>query len=142
MPKLLRILPIAALALFVLGPAASTAPGPTTPYNGGFFGLDGAFSSWHSPNYEWMGSTRAPAWWDNNRTQGRYVSDAAAIGDTYFLASYDHTAAYDISDPSSPQFLSSFRCVGSQGDVIVQGNLLFVAKEGGHTVPFNDLNRP
>ena len=72
---------------------------------------------------------------------GRYVSDATAIGDTYFLASYDHTAAYDISDPSNPQFLSSFRCVGSQGDVIVQDNLLFVAKEGGHTVPFNDLNR-
>ena len=83
MPKLLRIfVPLGILALLVTA-SASTAPLPTGPNNGGYFG-----NAPHSPNYEWVSSTRAGPNIDAT-SAGAAVSDAAFTGNYYIMGSYD-----------------------------------------------------
>ena len=56
-------------------------------------------------------------------------SDIAFAGDVLIAGSYHGFNAYDLSDPRSPQHLSSVVCPGGQGDVSVVGNLLIYSVE-------------
>jgi hypothetical protein len=137
MPKLFRTLvPLAVMAVLAVTPSSLAAPGPTSPWNGGFFG-----NAPHSANYEWVSSTHALPNSDASTPGGRYISDAAFVGNIYAIGSYDNFGLYDISDPYNPVEKSLVRCPGSQGDLIVHGNLLMRAHEGSHNIPFGDLNR-
>ena len=56
-------------------------------------------------------------------------SDLAFAGNVLIAGNYHGFNAYDLSDPRSPQHLSSVVCPGGQGDVSVVGNLLIYSVE-------------
>jgi hypothetical protein len=56
-------------------------------------------------------------------------TDLAFSGDYLFLGNYNGFQVYDISRPESPTLRLSVVCPGGQGDVSVQGDLLFMSVE-------------
>src|SRR5687767_7474323 len=56
-------------------------------------------------------------------------SDLAFTGNIVFQGNYSGWQAYDMSNPSRPVLRSSYVCPGSQSDVSVFRNLLFVSHE-------------
>jgi uncharacterized protein (DUF305 family) len=56
-------------------------------------------------------------------------SDLAFAGNVLIAGSYHGFNTYDLSDPRSPQHLSSVVCPGGQGDVSIVGNLLIYSVE-------------
>jgi hypothetical protein len=60
---------------------------------------------------------------------GSTNSDLAFHGKYVFVGNYNGFNAYDVSDPSSPKLVSSVLCPGSQDDITVYGNLLFLSVE-------------
>ncbi|HEY6362965.1 MAG TPA: hypothetical protein VIX63_17790 [Vicinamibacterales bacterium] len=56
-------------------------------------------------------------------------SDLAFRESRLFVGNYHGFNAYDIENPRSPRRIASVVCPGGQGDVSVQGNLLFMSVE-------------
>src|ERR1700742_1714162 len=56
-------------------------------------------------------------------------SDLAFQGDYAFNGNYNGINIYNIADPANPTLTTSISCPGSQNDVSVYGNLLFVSVE-------------
>ncbi|PDP84576.1 hypothetical protein CQJ94_26195 [Glycomyces fuscus] len=56
-----------------------------------------------------------------------YNSDLAFSGDYAIGGNYDGFVVYDISDPENPSRVSTVVCPGSQGDVSVSGDLLYLS---------------
>ena len=56
-------------------------------------------------------------------------SDLVFAGDILVAGNYHGFNAYDISDPRSPELLSSVVCPGGQGDVSIVGDLLILSVE-------------
>jgi hypothetical protein len=56
-------------------------------------------------------------------------SDIAFQGDYAFVGNYNGINIYNIANPASPTLTTSIACPGSQNDVSVWGNLLFVSVE-------------
>ena len=56
-------------------------------------------------------------------------TDLVFAGDVLVAGNYHGFNAYDISDPRSPELMSSVVCPGGQGDVSVVGNLLIYSVE-------------
>ncbi|MEV7235030.1 hypothetical protein AB0N06_13930 [Streptomyces sp. NPDC051020] len=56
-------------------------------------------------------------------------TDLAFQGKYAFAGNYDGFRIYDISNPSSPQTVTQVLCPGSQNDVSVSGNLLFLSTD-------------
>ncbi len=61
---------------------------------------------------------------------GQTNSDLAFTGDYVIQGNYDGIQIWDISDPTSPESVVTYRCPASQSDVSVHENLLFVSGEG------------
>ncbi|MDA0167740.1 hypothetical protein OJ998_01475 [Solirubrobacter taibaiensis] len=59
-------------------------------------------------------------------------SDAAFQGNYAFVGNFNGVNIYDVSNPATPQLVTALRCIGSQNDVSVHGNLLFVSVESGN----------
>src|SRR5688500_20122927 len=57
------------------------------------------------------------------------TSDLSFTGNIVFQGNYSGWQAYDMSNPSRPVLRSSYVCPGSQSDVSVFRNLLFVSHE-------------
>ncbi len=56
-------------------------------------------------------------------------TDMTFVGNVLVAGNYHGFNAFDISNPASPQLLSSVVCPGGQGDVSVVGNLLIMSVE-------------
>jgi hypothetical protein len=56
-------------------------------------------------------------------------SDLAFQGDYAFNGNYNGINIYNIADPANPTLVTSISCPGSQNDVSVWGNLLFMSVE-------------
>ncbi len=56
-------------------------------------------------------------------------TDLVFAGDVVVAGNYHGFNAYDISDPGSPELLSSVVCPGGQGDVSIVGDLLILSVE-------------
>src|SRR5690606_36341887 len=56
-------------------------------------------------------------------------SDIAFTRGHAIVGNYNGFAIYDISDPAEPELVSAVSCPGSQNDVSVHGNLLFLSVE-------------
>jgi len=56
-------------------------------------------------------------------------TDMTFVGNVLVAGNYHGFNAYDISNPASPQLLSSVVCPGGQGDVSIVGNLLIMSVE-------------
>ena len=71
----------------------------------------------YTDNLEPLGASPRP-------TTSSYNSDLAFSGDLVYQGSYAGFRTIDVSDPANPTVVSEVACGGSQGDVIVQGNVL------------------
>jgi hypothetical protein len=104
----------------------------------------------------WMGEAHHPGWYtpspesqsDNFAMVGSVSrtkpvstyrnSDLAFWGDRAFAGHYDGFQILDVSNPEQPQQLVDMPCPGSQHDVSVWRNLLFVSVEAPRTSPACD----
>ena len=59
-------------------------------------------------------------------------SDLAFQGQYAYSGNYRGFGVYDVSNPADPQLKATVNCVGGQGDVSVQGDLLFMSVEAGN----------
>lgn len=60
-------------------------------------------------------------------------SDIAFQGRYAFAGNYDGFVIYDIADPKSPEVVSEVLCPGSQNDVSVSGDLLFLSTDSSRS---------
>lgn len=60
---------------------------------------------------------------------GSIDTDIAFQGDKAFVGHYNGFQVYDISKPSQPTLISQVLCPGSQNDISVYGNLLFLSTD-------------
>lgn len=60
-----------------------------------------------------------------------FINSDLAFRDTYvYQANFAGFTIWDIRDPAKPVMLSAVRCITSQGDPTIYGNLLFLSAEG------------
>ncbi|HEU4424290.1 MAG TPA: hypothetical protein VFR67_17315 [Pilimelia sp.] len=62
-------------------------------------------------------------------SQSALGTDIAFQGDYAFVGNYNGFVIYDISDPEAPEIVSQVLCPGSQNDVSVHGDLLFLSTD-------------
>jgi hypothetical protein len=94
---------------------------------GGWF--DAAQAMW---NLEMVSTTKPSAEFMNpdDPTDGRLKSsDLAFRGNLVFQGNYGGWQAWDVSNPRAPRVVQAYVCPGSQSDVSVFRNLLFVSHE-------------
>ncbi|GAA1160296.1 hypothetical protein GCM10009654_15690 [Streptomyces hebeiensis] len=60
-------------------------------------------------------------------------SDLAFQGKYAFAGNYDGFRIFDISDPKSPKTVAQVLCPGSQNDISVEGNLLFLSTDSSRS---------
>jgi hypothetical protein len=60
---------------------------------------------------------------------GSYGTDIAFQGDLAYVGNYDGFVVYDISKPRSPQIVSQVLCPGSQNDISISGDLVFLSTD-------------
>ncbi len=112
------------------GTAALTSgpsPDPRVGLKGGWF--DAAEATW---NLKVVSHTKPSKDFLNPSTPGdnRLTnSDLAFSGNLVFQGNYSGYQVWDISNPAKPVLRTSYVCPGSQSDVTVYGNLLFVSAE-------------
>jgi hypothetical protein len=107
--------------------AAAPSPDPRVGLKAGWFDADQAI--W---NLRLVSTTPPSKDFLNASTpgDGRLTnSDLAFTGNYVFQGNYSGYQVWDISDPSKPTLHSAYVCPGSQSDVSVFGNLLFVSAE-------------
>ena len=69
-------------------------------------------------------------------------SDFAFTGNIAIQAEYNNFRLIDISNPDEPRRPSATKpCPGSQGDVVVFGDIVVRGHEGTHNIPNGDLSR-
>jgi hypothetical protein len=114
------------------GSTADMSPTPPTPdprvgLRAGWF--DAGQAIW---NLELVSTTRPSEQFLNLSTPGdaRLTnSDLAFLGNYVFQGNYSGWQVWDISDPRKPVLRTAYVCPGSQSDVTVYRNLLFVSAE-------------
>ncbi|MFI7385377.1 LVIVD repeat-containing protein [Streptomyces sp. NPDC049813] len=62
-----------------------------------------------------------------------YNTDLAFQGKYAFAGNYDGFRIYDISNPKAPRTVSQVLCPGSQNDISVSGNLLFLSTDSSRS---------
>jgi hypothetical protein len=113
-----------------VGTAALTSgpsPDPRVGLKGGWF--DAAEATW---NLKVVSHTKPSKDFLNPSTPGdnRLTnSDLAFSGNLVFQGNYSGYQVWDIANPAKPVLRTSYVCPGSQSDVTVYGNLLFVSAE-------------
>ena len=128
----------------VVATLALAAPASAHEVEGGQSGMEWLLGAhhpgWYTPspesqtkNVKMLGSvsrTRADSTYRN--------SDLAFWGKNVYAGHYDGFQIVDASDPENPRQLVDFRCPGSQHDVSVWKDLLFVSVETPRTSPACD----
>jgi hypothetical protein len=80
--------------------------------------------------------------------EGAFSSDLAFTGDFAIQGNYNGFIIYNIKNPKKPRLVSQVFCPGSQNDVSVQGNLLFLSTDSRRSNnscasdPQNDGTKP
>jgi hypothetical protein len=135
-----RTAPLSFLAVAALATAASAQPRPNGIQNipapspdprvglkPGWF--DAGTAIW---NLQLVSTTKPSADFLNMSTPGESRltnSDLAFTGNLVFQGNYSGWQVWDISNPAAPTLRTAFVCPGSQSDVTVYKNLLFVSAE-------------
>ncbi|WP_018784142.1 LVIVD repeat-containing protein [Micromonospora sp. CNB394] len=79
-----------------------------------------------SPNLRQVANLPKQAPFD---TSAAFGTDIAFQGRYAFVGNYDGFVVYDIARPSRPTIVSQVLCPGSQNDISVHGNLLFLSTD-------------
>jgi hypothetical protein len=162
MPKLLRIFLPLVLASLILAAVTSAAPPQMTQNIAGWAkpnmagdapGLNsyGFVPAPRTSNMLWVNDIAGGIGWITTINGGGAgdASDYAFQGKYAIEAEYNNFRLIDTTIPGSCPtafmtclpVVSNQPCAGSQGDVIVSGNLVIRAHEGTHSVPYGDLTR-
>jgi hypothetical protein len=73
---------------------------------------------------------KKPAIFDS-ATGLKYINSDMAFGTHYvYQANFAGLTIWDITDPANPVMVSATKCITSQGDPTIVGNLLFMSAEG------------
>src|SRR3712207_1139188 len=107
--------------------AAAPSPDPRVGLRAGWF--DAGQAIW---NLGLVSTTRPSEQFINMSTPGdaRLTnSDLAFLGNYVFQGNYSGWQVWDISNPRKPVLRTAYVCPGSQSDVTVYRNLLFVSAE-------------
>jgi uncharacterized protein (DUF305 family) len=107
--------------------AAAPSPDPRVGLSAGWW--DAGEAAW---NLELVSTTRPSAKFTNASTPGDASlrnSDLAFVGSYVFEGNFSGYQVWDIADPRKPVLRTAFVCPGSQSDVSVYRNLLFVSAE-------------
>ncbi|MGL5852012.1 MAG: hypothetical protein ACRCZD_14640, partial [Phycicoccus sp.] len=64
---------------------------------------------------------------------GQFGTDIAFQGNRAYVGNYQGFIIYDIRKPESPQILSQVNCPGSQNDVTISGNLLYLSTDSSRS---------
>ena len=62
-----------------------------------------------------------------------FGTDIAFSGNKAFVGNYDGFVVYDVSTPASPKVLSRVLCPGSQNDITVSGDLLYLSTDSSRS---------
>ena len=131
-----RIVSLAAAGLLVAGvvtappssaqetPRAATAPATV---DSAVPGVDEISSS---PNLRQVANLPKQAPFDTSTAFG---TDIAFQGRYAFVGNYDGFVIYDVSRPSAPTVVSQVLCPGSQNDISVHGDLLFLSTDSSRS---------
>ncbi|WP_225800586.1 LVIVD repeat-containing protein [Streptomyces sp. NK15101] len=127
--------------LLAAGPAAATPdPGDTGPAQGAVSSqqaaearaaiqsgeIPGVDEIVHSRNIEHLANIPKDALKGTN-------SDLAFQGKYAFAGNYDGFRIFDISDPKAPKTVAQVLCPGSQNDISVSGNLVFLSTDSSRS---------
>lgn len=131
-----RIISLAAAGLLLAGvftappssaqeiPRAQAAP---TTVDNAVPGVDEIASS---PNLRQVANLPKQAPFDTTAALG---TDIAFQGRYAFVGNYDGFVVYDVSRPNRPTIVSQVLCPGSQNDISVHGNLLFLSTDSSRS---------
>jgi hypothetical protein len=129
-PRQLRAVSLIAAGLLVASvatsPAGNAAPATTTrgvPATAPGLGVDEISSS---PNLRQVANLPKQAPFDTTSALG---TDMAFQGRYAFVGNYNGFVVYDIGRPNAPTIVSQVLCPGSQNDISVYGNLLFLSTD-------------
>ncbi|WP_345206949.1 hypothetical protein [Fodinibacter luteus] len=64
---------------------------------------------------------------------GQFGTDLAFQGDRAYVGNYQGFIIYDISNPSSPRTLAQVNCPGSQNDISVRGDLVYLSTDSSRS---------
>lgn len=64
---------------------------------------------------------------------GATGSDIAFSGNKAFVGNYNGFVIYDVSKPASPTKLATVNCPGSQNDITISGNLLYLSTDSSRS---------
>ncbi|MGI5150544.1 LVIVD repeat-containing protein [Plantactinospora sp. CA-294935] len=130
-PRRLRIVGLAALSFLVVtvavAPASNAQPvaatGQTTTDVASPPGVDEISSS---PNLRQIANVPKQGTF---ATEGALDSDLAFQGRYVFAGNYEGFVIYDVKNPARPSIVSQVQCSGSQNDISVYGDLLFLSTD-------------
>lgn len=115
----------AALALAAPAPGWAGPPAPPAPVGGP--GVDEIVSS---PNMRQLANIPKQ---DPFAGPNSFGTDMAFSGDLAYVGNYDGFVVYDVKNPRKPTIVSQVLCPGSQNDVSVSGDLLFLSTDSRWT---------
>lgn len=81
-------------------------------------------------NMRLISTVAKPAQFDTARGLTFINSDLAFRGNYVYQANFAGFTIWDIKDPAKPVMTAAVRCITSQGDPTIYGNLLFLSAEG------------
>ncbi len=108
--------------------AAQTYPNKQDPRNNLRPGRDSAGVA--AKNMRLVSNTPKAAPFDSTAGLTFANSDLAFGGKYVYQGNFAGFSIWDVSNPASPQLMSTVPCITSQGDPTIVGNLLFVSAEG------------
>jgi hypothetical protein len=123
-------------------PREGLAPGTDFSSGGNAFTVPNADAETAEVNMELLANRPKPAWTNAAGQESAAAafnysninSDLAFTGDIAVSGNYRGFGLYDVSDPTSPELVTTVNCPGGQGDPSVYGDLLFLSVEGGGRV--------
>ena len=111
-------LAVAGVGVGIAGAAPSTTSSADLPVD--------AIS--YSPNVKFLGNTP-----HSGPLTGGTGTDLAFQGNNAFVGNYNGFVVYDVSKPSKPTMVAQVNCPGSQNDISVSGNLLFLSTDSSRS---------
>jgi hypothetical protein len=118
-------------------PREGLAPGTDFSSGGNAFTVPNADAGTAEVNMELLANRPKPAWTNAAGQESAAAafnyaninSDLAFTGDIAVSGNYRGFGLYDVSDPTSPELVTTVNCPGGQGDASVYGDLLFISVE-------------
>ncbi|MGX7673307.1 LVIVD repeat-containing protein [Plantactinospora sp. DSM 117369] len=129
-PRRLRIVGLAAISILVVtvavAPASNAQPVAATDQTTTDVAIPGVDEISSSPNLRQIANVPKQGTF---ATEGALDSDLAFQGRYVFAGNYEGFVIYDVKNPARPSIVSQVQCSGSQNDISVYGDLLFLSTD-------------